>query len=129
MSMDEHAMAAPVGGTRRDGNGGSSDSMLGSVANCRGRVTTGFGDAIHMDGDGKTSSGADRLAAEPIDWNRSYLIPDVMNVDNWSLTQATQPCRRWRPHPKGRDSNPRSALFLLNPNDYLTSPYIEVIDS
>jgi hypothetical protein len=33
MSMDEHAMAGPVGGTRRDGNSRSSDGVLGSVAN------------------------------------------------------------------------------------------------
>jgi hypothetical protein len=46
MSMDEHAMAGPVGGTRRDGNSGSSDGVLGSVANCRGRITTGSGDAV-----------------------------------------------------------------------------------
>jgi hypothetical protein len=60
MSMDEHAMAGPVGGTRRDGNSGSSDGVLGSVANCRGRITTGSGDAVHRDGDGETSRGASR---------------------------------------------------------------------
>jgi hypothetical protein len=72
MSIDEHAMATLVG---RDG-----ESVLGSVAGCKGCATTGFRRATHGDGDGITNSGVDRLAAEPIDRNLSYLIPIVMNL-------------------------------------------------
>jgi hypothetical protein len=52
-----------------------------------------------------------------------------MNLNNWPWTQVTWPCWRRQPHPKDRDTNPRSAPFLPNPNDCLISPYIEVIGS
>jgi hypothetical protein len=68
MAVREHAMCAPGGDTHEDSGG---YGVPHSTAKGDGYATTDIGGATHGDGDGEPSSGADRSAAEPIDWNRS----------------------------------------------------------
>jgi hypothetical protein len=64
-------MAASDGGTHRDGNGESSHGVLASTAEREDCATTGLRGVTHGDGNNEPNSGADRLAAEPIDRNPS----------------------------------------------------------
>jgi hypothetical protein len=88
--MDEHAVAASVGGAHRDGEGGSSDGVLESTADHENCATAGLGYGIgaHGVGDGEPSSSASRSATEPIDQNQSYMIPIMMNLDRWPLNPS-----------------------------------------
>jgi hypothetical protein len=54
----EHAMSAPVGGARGDGDGRSKYGIPCSAAKREGCATTAIGDATHGDGDGETNGGA-----------------------------------------------------------------------
>jgi hypothetical protein len=71
MSRDGHAMAAPVGGTNEDGDGGSSRSAWGSTAEYEDCAMAGLRGVAHGDGDGEPSRDTDRLAVGLIDQNPS----------------------------------------------------------
>jgi hypothetical protein len=53
----KHAMSAPVGGARGDGNSRSKYGVPRLAAKREGCATTGIGDATHGDGDGETNGG------------------------------------------------------------------------
>jgi hypothetical protein len=65
----EHAMSTPGGGVHRDSGSRSKCGVPHSTAKRDGCATTDIGGATHGDCDGEPSSGADRSATEPIDWN------------------------------------------------------------
>jgi hypothetical protein len=67
MLMDEHAMAAPGGGahrdsTRRDSDGGSSNSVLESEGDHENYAMACFGGATHGGDDGESRNGTDQSA-------------------------------------------------------------------
>jgi hypothetical protein len=78
--VNKHATAAPVCDVNEDGNGGINRNTQGSVEEQKYHVMIGLGGAAHGDGNGEPSSSTDRLTTEPIDRDRSYLIPIVMNL-------------------------------------------------
>jgi hypothetical protein len=80
MSMDEHAMSAPVGGTNEDGDSGISRGTLGYATEHEYYATAELQGAAHGDGDNEPNGGAYQSAAEPIDQNTSQLIPIVTDL-------------------------------------------------